>query len=332
MAEALKAEDLRVAYRTKQGEIKAVNGISFSVERGSVFCLVGESGAGKSTTALALIGLLPRSARSVSGHVHFGNIDLLSVDHRVLQEIRGRDIAMVPQDPKSALNPMFTIGAQIEEQIQAHTPMTKRDARRLAAEMVAEMGIPDPDEVLKRLPFQLSGGMCQRVALAMAMALKPQILIADEPTSSLDSTLQIGVLRRLKSYCREHGASIILITHDMGIVAHMADQVAVMYAGIIVEQAEVHAIFGRPHHPYMWGLMQAVPRMDRPGQRFIPISGNPPDMLHLSTECPFLPRCSKAVTRCRIDEVPRLVEVEQDHRVACYNPMDHRYFEDFVEA
>ena len=332
MAEVMRVEDLYVRFHTRRGEIKAVNGVSFSLQRESVLCLVGESGAGKSTTAMALMGLLPRAAKTVSGKVHFGGIDLLSADKVTLQAIRGKEIAMVPQEPKSAFNPMLTVGAQMEEQILAHTYMTKAEAHDMAVGLLTEMGLSDPPEVLKRFPFQISGGMCQRVMLAMAMALQPKVLIADEPTSNLDATLQIGILRRLKDFCRENHSSIILITHDMGIAARMADEVAVMYAGSIVESAEVHTIFRRPHHPYMWALLQSVPRVDRANQRFVPIAGNPPDMLNLTAECPFLPRCSKAVVRCRTETMPPLVETEPDHTAACYNPMDYRYMEEYVEA
>ena len=323
MSALLEAEDLHVRFTTKQGEVKALNGVSFSLQEESVLCLVGESGAGKSTTGLALMRLLPRNGRLVQGRVYFEGMDLLSLDTRSLRGIRGKDIAMVPQEPKASLNPLLTIGAQVAEQLQAHTDMRKKAALEMAAEMLAEMGLPDPVETLKRYPFQLSGGMCQRVMIAMALALRPKVLIADEPTSSLDVTLQAEILRRLKHFCREFRASMILITHDMGIVAEMADQVAVMYAGNIVESAEVHSVFDRPMHPYMWGLIQSIPRLDRPGERFQPIAGDPPDMLNLPEECPFLPRCHKAVSTCRVSSRPPLLERETSHRVACYNTMDY---------
>ena len=319
----LEAEDLHVRFTTKQGEVKALNGLSFSLQEESVLCLVGESGAGKSTTALALMRLLPRNGRVLSGKVYFEGMDLLSLDSRSLRGIRGKDIAMVPQEPKASLNPLHTIGDQVTEQLMAHTKIRKKAAMGIAAEMLAELGLPDPSETLKRYPFQLSGGMCQRVMIAMALALRPKVLIADEPTSNLDVTLQADILRHLRRFCREYRASMILITHDMGIVAEMADQVAVMYAGNIVESAEVRTVFDRPMHPYMSGLIRSIPRLARPDERFQPIAGDPPDMLNLPEECPFLPRCNRALNSCRTQPRPSLRDVEPAHQVACYNAMSY---------
>ena len=332
MGEVLRAEDLEVRYETKVGVVKAVNGVSLALQKESVLCLVGESGAGKSTTALALMGLLPRYARLLGGSVFFDGIDILSTDRETLRRIRGKDIAMIPQEPRAALNPVFTIGSQMREQILAHTDMSPQEAHQLAVGMLEEMGIPDPREVLKRFPFQLSGGMCQRVMISMALALRPRVLIADEPTSGLDVTLQAEILRLLKSFCRELHASMILITHDMGIVAKIADEVVAMYAGTVVEFAEVHALYRRPQHPYMWGLFQSIPNLDGPNRRSQPIKGNPPDMLNLPRECPFLPRCPKAVNRCRMEPRPPLEELEPGHRVACYNPIDYSWLDDRDEA
>ena len=323
MGEALRAEDLHVRFRTKEGEVKAVNGVSFSLKEESILCLVGESGAGKTTTALALLGLLPKSATVVSGKVYFDGLDLLSADKHTLRRIRGKDVSMIPQEPRAALNPILTIGAQVEEQILAHTNLSKQEATSLASEMLKEMGLPDPKTVLNRYPFQLSGGMCQRVLISMALALRPKVLIADEPTSNLDVTLQAEILKRLKEFCKELHSSMILITHDMGIVAQMADEVAVMYAGTIVEFAEVQTLFQRPRHPYMWGLFQSLPRLDQPDRRFQPLRGTPPDLMNLPGQCPFLPRCPKAVVRCRLEPMPPLEELEPGHKVACYNAIDY---------
>ena len=323
MSVLLEAEDLAVRFHTQEGEVKAVNGASFTLKEDSILCLVGESGAGKSTTALALLKLLPNSAEVVSGRVNFGGLDLLTTDESTLRQIRGKDISLIPQDPRAALNPIMTVGKQIQEQILAHTNMTKKESTNLAVEMLRDMGLPDPKGILTRYPFELSGGMCQRVVLSMALSLQPKVIIADEPTSSLDVTLQAEILRRLKSYCKDLHSSMILITHDMGIVAQMADEVAVMYAGGIVEYADVKSLFKRPMHPYVWGLFQSLPRVDRPDQSFRPIEGSPPDLINLPGQCPFLPRCSKATTRCRIEPKPELEELEPDHRVACYNPYDY---------
>ena len=327
MGEVLRAQDLHVHFYTKDGEVKAVNGVSFSLQEGSILCLVGESGAGKSTTALALLGLLPKAARVPSGSVYFDGLDLLSVDQQTLRRIRGKEISMIPQEPRAFLNPILTVGTQVEEQILAHTDLSKKAANRLALEMLRDMGLPDPKNILKQYPFQLSGGMCQRVMLSMALALRPRVLIADEPTSSLDVTLQAEILRRLKDTCRELNSSILLITHDMGIVAQMADEVAVMYAGSIVESADVQTLFRYPQHPYMYGLFQSLPRLDRPGRRFEPIRGNPPDLMNLPGQCPFLPRCPKAISKCRLEPTPILDEVGPGHKVACYNTLDYDWMD-----
>ena len=323
MAEVLRTEDLHVRYHTRDGEVKAVNGVDFSLKEGSILCLVGESGSGKTTTALALLGLLPRTAEVVSGKVYYDGIDLLAADQRTLRHIRGNDISMVPQEPKASLNPMLPIGVQIEEQILAHTTMSKIEAYDLAIEILLGVGLADAKEILIRFPFELIGGMCQRVIMAMALALQPKILIADEPTSSLDVTLQAEVLRRLKSFCKELNSSMILITHDMGIVAQMADEVAVMYAGTVVEFAEVRALYNRPRHPYMWALLQSLPDVDGGKRRFQPIPGSPPDLLNLPGQCAFLPRCHKAISKCRMEPKPPLEELEPRHTVACYNAVEY---------
>ena len=321
----LHAEDLRVRFYTKEGVVTAVNGVSFDLEQDSILCLVGESGAGKSTIGLTLLGLLPRAAREVSGAVEFGGRDIMSLDQASLRRIRGKDIAMIPQEPVAALNPILTIGAQLEEQILTHTDMSKRAAEDLSTDLLADMGLPDPKDTLKRYPFQLSGGMCQRVMISMAMALGPKVLIADEPTSNLDVTLQAEILDRLKRFCKDRHSSMILITHDMGVVARMADNVAVMYAGKIVEHAGVHELFRNHVHPYTWGLFRSVPRLDRPDVRFEPIHGTPPDLMTEEDTCPFMPRCHKATNQCRTNPAPALGSLTPAHSVACYNTMDIRW-------
>ena len=326
MVEVLRAEDIHVRYRTKAGSVKAVNGVSFSLEEDSVLCLVGESGAGKSSIALALMGLLPKAATEVSGRVHFAGMDLMSMDQHTLRAIRGNDISMIPQEPKSAFNPLLPIGTQVEEQIRAHTTLTKHQARDLAVEILREMEVPEPKRILNRFPFQLSGGMCQRIMIAMALVMHPRVLIADEPTSSLDVILQADILGQLKKFCSELHSAMILITHDMGIVANMAEEVAVIYAGSIAEYSEVHTLFRRPQHPYIWSLFRSLPRLDRPDQRPFPINGNPPDMTIPSGNCPFLPRCHKAINRCRLEPIPPLEEVAAGHRVSCYNMVDYDWF------
>lgn len=323
MAEVLRAEDLHVRYRTKKRSVQAVSGVSFSLEEDSVLCLVGESGAGKSSIALALMGLLPRAATEVSGRVHFAGMDLMSADQQTLRAIRGKDISMIPQEPKSAFNPLLPIGIQVEEQIRAHTTLSKDRAVDLAIDILREMEVPDPKNILNRFPFQLSGGMCQRIMIAMALVLRPRVLIADEPTSSLDVILQADILGQLKRFCSELHSAMILITHDMGIVAQMAQEVAVIYGGTVVEYSEVQELFRRPQHPYTWSLFRSLTRLDRPDQRTFPISGNPPELTGPLTNCPYLPRCHKAVNRCRLEPAPQLEAVGAGHMVSCYNMVDY---------
>ena len=323
MAEVLRVEDLKVRYRTRGGDIRAVNGVNFTLQERSITCLVGESGSGKSTVALALMGLLPHNGEVTGGSVLFQEQDLLRISFGRLRRIRGKDITMVFQEPQSALNPIQSIGDQLIEPIRTHTGSKKEQAWRMAEEGLREMGLPDPPQIMRRYPFQVSGGQAQRIMLSMALTLRPKVLVADEPTSSIDVTLQAEILARLKGYIQEWGCSILLITHDMGVVAHMADEVAVMYGGSIVEQANVQELFQRPYHPYTWGIFQALPRMDDADRMLQPLQGSPPTLLNLPDQCPFVPRCSKAVSRCREETMPRLDPVAAGHAVACYNMMDH---------
>ena len=321
MAEALRIENLQVEFRSPAGTVKALNGVSMSQEEGQVYCLVGESGAGKSTLALAIMGLLPHSASVLQGSVYFRGVDLLRSSPQYLRSLRGQEISMVSQDAQSALNPVEAIGPQLEEVILEHSDVSLRNANRMALDILHEMGMPDPRRVMGQYPFALSGGMCQRVMMAIALVLRPKLLIADEPTSGLDVTLQAEILERLKNLVKEQNASILLITHDLGVVASMADKVGVIYAGSLVEHAEVVPLFLRAQHPYTWSLLQALPRLDDPGRRIRPLPGSPPDMTNLPDECPFLPRCFKALGHCRTDFRPGLTETEAGHLVACYNPV-----------
>jgi oligopeptide/dipeptide ABC transporter ATP-binding protein len=321
MAEALRVEDLHVRFGTPAGPVKALNGVNFVLEEGEIYCLVGESGAGKSTLALAIMGLLPVSATVPSGRVIFDGVDLLRIGQEQLRKIRGNQVSMIFQDAQSALNPVQLVGPQLEEVILAHTNVGSRVANGMAQDMLREMGLPDPKRIMGQYPFSLSGGMCQRIMLAIALVLRPRVLIADEPTSGLDVTLQAEILERLKALCREHGSSILLITHDMGIVASMAQKVGVIYAGTVVETSKVIPLFKEPQHPYTWSLLKTLPRLDDVDRRLEPLRGVPPDMIDLPEECPFLPRCHKALSRCRVEHRPPLEEVASEHMVACYNPM-----------
>ena len=321
MVEALRIENLSVRFRTPGGTVKALNGLEMVQEEEQIFCLVGESGAGKSTIALAIMGLLPGSAAVDQGSIIFDGVDLLKASPEHMRNVRGSQISMVFQDAQAALNPVQLIGHQLEEIILAHTDVSARVANGMAQDMLREVGMPDPRRIMGQYPFSLSGGMCQRVMIAIALVLKPRLLIADEPTSGLDVTLQAEILERLRQLCREQHSSILLITHDMGIVANMAHQVGILYAGTMVESADVMTIFKEPHHPYTWSLLQSLPRLDDIDRPLQPLRGTPPDMINLPEECPFLPRCHKALSKCRVEVRPPALEVSPGHPVACYNPV-----------
>jgi len=311
--------NLYVQYETPAGDVKALNGVSFDLFEEQIFCLVGESGSGKSTLALAMLGLLPDNAKVIAGGINFDGIDILASTDVELQSIRGREISIVFQDAQSALNPIQTIGSQVEEVVQAHLDLSPKAVTTLCQEVLRDVGLSDPKNVMKQYPFNLSGGMCQRVMLASALVLQPRILIADEATSGLDVTLQAEILERLKGLCKDFHSSILFITHDLGIVAHMADRVGVLYAGSVAESADVLSLFREPRHPYTWSLLQALPRLDDERRRLRPLPGAPPDLINLTDLCPFLPRCSKAISRCRSDRKPHLELLEEGHHVACYN-------------
>ena len=321
MVEALRIENLSVQFRTPGGTVKALNGVEMVQEEEQIFCLVGESGAGKSTIALAIMGLLPGSAAVNQGSIIFDGVDLLKASPEHMRNLRGSQISMIFQDAQAALNPVQLVGTQLEEVIVAHTDVSARVANGMAQDMLREVGMPDPRRIMGQYPFSLSGGMCQRVMISIALVLKPRLLIADEPTSGLDVTLQAEMLERLRRLCREQHSSILLITHDMGIVANMAHQVGILYAGTMVESADVMTIFKEPHHPYTWSLLQSLPRLDDIDRPLQPLRGTPPDMINLPEECPFLPRCHKALSRCRLEARPPALEVAPGHPVACYNPV-----------
>ncbi len=331
----LDVRDLVVRFRTHDGTIHAVNGISFEVGRGERLGLVGESGCGKSVTNLAIIRLLPKPAgRIEGGTVLFDGVDLVKLDESDLREIRGRDIAMIFQDPMTSLNPVLTVEEQMAETIVAHRKMSRTQARARAVELLGMVGIPQPETRLKSFPHQFSGGMRQRVMIAMALALEPKLMIADEPTTALDVTIQAQVLELISRLTTETGTSLILITHDLGVVAGMTDRINVMYAGFIVETATTGELFDLPSHPYTVGLLHSMPRLDEvEGDPLIPIEGRPPDMRNEPKGCPFAPRCAWRVDRCWTDNpalapvVPGTAVVATGegatHRIACHNPPTH---------
>ncbi len=318
----LRIEGLSAQFDTLEGEAKAVRDVSFSLRRGSTLALTGESGAGKTSVGLALLNLLPYPGRITAGRVLFNGTDILALSPEEIRRLRGSEIAMVFQDPVTGLNPVLSVGAQVEQIITAHLPVSKREARDRSLEALAQMGLPEPQEVARRYPFHLSGGMAQRVMIAIATALNPKVLIADEPTSALDVTVQAAILDDLRQLQQRSGTSILLISHDLGVVAQMADEVAVMYAGSVIESGDVQTVFQRPRHPYTWALLRSRPRWDREQTKPLPaIRGAPPDLTELSEKCPYLPRCPKAISACRAESAPALAELEPGHRAACYNPV-----------
>jgi len=318
----LRLESLNAEFVTPEGVVNAVNNVSLSIRRGQTVALMGESGSGKTSVGLCILNLLPHPGRITAGRVVYDGSDLLELTAEEMRHVRGREIAMVFQDPSTGLNPVLSVGQQVEEAITAHLDVSRREARQRSLEVLAAMGLPEPEDVVKRYPFQLSGGMAQRVMIAIATALEPRVLILDEPTSALDVTVQAAILEDLKSLQRRQSTSLLLITHDLGVVAQMADEVAVMYAGSIAERAMSITLFGRPRHPYTWSLLGSRPRRDRDGEgRLTAIRGVPPSLVDLPDRCAFLPRCPKATNACRTDPAPPLVELETQHHVACYNPI-----------
>ena len=316
----LRVEDLRIRFCTDAGPVRAVDGISFEIPRGATLAVVGESGCGKSVTALSVLRLLPEPpAEITSGRIEFEGEDLLGVDAARMRSIRGNDIAMIFQEPMSCLNPVYTVGDQVAEAILAHRIASPDDARREAIALLSRVGIPEPGRRIDEYPHQMSGGMRQRVMIAMALACDPKLLIADEPTTALDVTIQAQILELLRKLQAELGMSVLLITHDLGVVAELAQRVVVMYAGAIVEEASVMDLFDRPRHPYTAGLLRSVPSFDAEAEAPRPIAGSVPDALHLPGGCRFHPRCPVAMARCEAEE-PRLEAIA----AAAGSPLPHR--------
>jgi oligopeptide/dipeptide ABC transporter ATP-binding protein len=315
----LDVRDLRIAFPTRTGEpSRPVDGVSFTLRRGETLALVGESGCGKTLTSLALLRLVPEPGRIEPGsRLDFEGRDIMGLDARELRSIRGKHIAMVFQDPMSSLNPVFTAGAQIIETIQAHEPEGTKAARARALALLREVGISDPELRINQYPHEMSGGMRQRVMIAMALATEPEVLIADEPTTALDVTVQAQILEILDRLRETRGLAILLITHDLGIVANRADRIAVMYAGRIVEEAPTDTLFDAPSHPYTQGLLESVPRLTGPRRSLRPIPGTVPDPARWPAGCRFHPRCPNVMARCR-EEVPSRLPLADGHHMACW--------------
>jgi oligopeptide/dipeptide ABC transporter ATP-binding protein len=318
MTLVLQVENLRVSFPAGNGgRVYPVDGVSFTLTRGQTLALVGESGCGKSLTSLALLRLIPSPGRvEDSSTIRLGDTDVLALQGEALRRIRGRRIGMVFQDPMTSLNPVFTVGDQIAEGVRAHFDVSRAEARRRALRLLQEVGIPDPTARLDAYPHQLSGGMRQRVMIAIALSAEPEILVADEPTTALDVTVQAQILEVLDRLRNSHGMAVLLITHDLGIVAGRADRVAVMYAGQIVEEAPTTSLFARPSHPYTQGLFASIPRISGPVERLSPIGGSVPPPGAWPSGCRFRPRCPKAFEKS--ETMPPLLPVAPDHRMRCW--------------
>jgi peptide/nickel transport system ATP-binding protein len=319
MAPLLQVRDLKTYFNTDDGTVRAVDGVSFSVEKGETLGIVGESGSGKSVTCLSIMGLNPKRNTTVTGEVLFDGEDLLKASQSRLREIRGNDVAMIFQDPMTSLNPVHKIGKQLAEAVQLHRDVTKQQARARALELLKEVGIPRPERRIDDYPHQFSGGMRQRVMIAMALINDPDLLIADEPTTALDVTTQAQILALIERLQAEYHSAVIMITHDLGVVAEIADNVVVMYAARVVERAPVENIFRRPEHPYTWGLMASLPRLDTDVARLVQIPGQPPSLLRPPKGCRFHPRCAYTMSICRETE-PLLMPAphEPAHLQACH--------------
>jgi len=320
MATLLEVRSLTTEFVTRGGVVRAVDGVSWDVAEGETVALVGESGCGKSVSALSVMRLVAAPAgRIVSGQVFFKGRDLLALSEEEMRRVRGREIAMVFQEPMTSLNPVLTIGRQLTEGLEIHLGMTRGDARQRAAEVLATVGIPDAARRLSQYPHQFSGGMRQRIMIAAALACNPALILADEPTTALDVTIQAQILELMRDLSRRFGVAMLIITHNLGVVARYADRVNVMYAGRIVERGSARDLYRRPRHPYTLGLLRSVPRLDEPRRaRLQPIEGQPPDLTRLGAGCAFAPRCTFRVERCRVER-PVLAPADgEGHVTACW--------------
>jgi peptide/nickel transport system ATP-binding protein len=314
----LEVRDLHVSFRTEAGVVRAVDGLSLTVHQNDVVGVVGESGSGKTVSMMAVMRLIRDPNAIVQGEVLLRGRDLMALPHGEMRAVRGGEIAMIFQDPMTALTPVYTVGWQIAEQLRAHRQLSRRDARRRSIELLAEVGIPNPDRRVDQYPHEFSGGMRQRVMIAMALSCSPSLLIADEPTTALDVTIQAQILDLMKRLRRDHGSSILIITHDMGVVSDLAERVVVMYAGGVVEEGPKREVFRNPQHPYTWGLLGSIPRVGRTrGRRLTVIPGQPPSLLAPPPGCRFAPRCAYRFPAC--DVRPELIaKAAPGHADACH--------------
>jgi oligopeptide/dipeptide ABC transporter ATP-binding protein len=318
VAHLLEIEDLKVDFSSPDGLVQAVGGISYSVAEGETVAVVGESGCGKSVSALAVLGLVPSPPGRITGSIRFAGRDLLTLGEEQIRDVRGRQIAMVFQEPMTSLNPVLTIGTQLTEGMRRHLRIGRREAVLRALELLRLVGIAEPERRLGQYPHHFSGGMRQRVMIAVALSCEPRLIIADEPTTALDVTIQAQILELMKALTRRMGVALVIITHNLGVVARYADRVNVMYAGRIVETASTRELYRRPRHPYTIGLLASLPRLDqRRGGRLVPIAGQPPDLARLDAACAYRPRCRWALAHCG-RALPPLERVADAHRSACF--------------
>ena len=313
----LEVNNLHTSFFTPAGEVRAVNGVSFNLERGKVLGIVGESGSGKSVTAYSIMQILASTGRIVDGSIKLDGKELVNAGEKVMKTVRGNRISIIFQDPMTSLNPTYSIGRQLMEAITLHTDRNKKQARDRAVEMLRLVNINEPEKRMKQYPYEFSGGMRQRIMIAMALACEPDILIADEPTTALDVTIQAQILDLMKDLQKELGMAIIMITHDLGVVAQLCDEVIVMYAGSICEQGTADEIFYNPKHEYTKGLMRSIPTADTAGTKLKPISGTPIDLLNMPEGCPFAPRCDNAMKICLRERCERM-RINEDHMAACW--------------
>lgn len=313
----LSVVDLNTSFRTDRGEVMAVNGVSFNLDRGKILGIVGESGSGKSVTAYSIMQILEKNGGIKKGQVLYKGEDITKFTEKQMREFRGKCCSIIFQDPMTSLNPVFTIGNQLKEAIELHTPRKGKEAMDRAVEMLTLVGVNEPEKRVKQYPYELSGGMRQRVMIAMALACEPDILIADEPTTALDVTIQAQILELMQSLQKKLGMAIIMVTHDLGVIADMCDEIIVMYGGRVCERGTAEDIFYRPSHEYTKGLLKSIPSVDRMGEKLVPIPGTPINLLNMPKGCAFCPRCENAMKIC-IEEIPPEMQMPDGHFASCW--------------
>ena len=313
----LSVQNLHTSFHTDKGEVKAVNGVTFNLEKGKILGIVGESGSGKSVTAYSIMRILEKNGRITEGKILYKGQDIAEFSEKQMREFRGKCCSIIFQDPMTSLNPVFTVGNQLREAIELHTDRKGKEAEARAIEMLTLVGVNEPEKRVKQYPYELSGGMRQRVMIAMALACEPDILIADEPTTALDVTIQAQILELMQSLQKKLGMAIIMVTHDLGVIADMCDEIIVMYGGRVCERGTAEDIFYRPHHEYTKGLLRSIPNVDRIGEKLIPIPGTPINLLNMPKGCAFCPRCEEAMKIC-VEEQPPEMQMPDGHFASCW--------------